>query len=189
MNMSGSVKNFLVLALVVVLVFASYLYFKRQGGSVPITTSALPANAPHNTDQITATSSSLQLFAHPSLHFSFFVPVGTAVAVRPEAGGAETDVFTSAKDEKEFQLFILPYHEGAISSSRIEEDTHGTATGTPQEIVIGSGLHALAFTSADPRFGRMREVWFLFNGHLIEATTYIQDDEWLSKILNSFKAD
>jgi hypothetical protein len=67
------------------------------------------------------------------------------------------------------------------------DDTQGTATGTPEEIMLGSGIHALTFESWDATLGQMREVWFIHAGTLYEVTTFAPLTSWLDAILQTWK--
>ena len=131
----------------------------------------------------------MKRYVHPSFLFSFFVPQETQIERRPEAGGAETTTFEFAgtSTQFEFQIYIAPYTDDQITQSQIAKDTHKTQEGSPQEIVIGSGMHALAFYSSDPALGRLREVWFIMNGHLFEATAEEGYEADLLKVLQTLE--
>jgi len=121
--------------------------------------------------------------------FSLQYPDGLAVEDRTEAANGRTITFESADGSQGFQIFITPYVQTQIDKSRIDLDTHGTAEGTPTEIVLQNGTHALAFFSSDPILGRLREVWFLDGGYLYEVTTYDTLDSWLASIMQTWKFD
>ncbi|MDO8561605.1 MAG: hypothetical protein Q7S05_02140 [bacterium] len=132
-------------------------------------------------------------YTNAQFHFSLQYPQDFNVKDRAEAGGAHTTTFESA-DGHEFQIFIRPYAEAQITALQIKIDTHGSAKGTPQEVVIGSDIHALLFESADPVLGALREVWFIYpepgrgvQSYLFEVTTYLELDTWLADILKTLQ--
>lgn len=119
--------------------------------------------------------------------FSLVYPKELSVSEYAEAAGSHTTSFEDASGEKGFQIFALPYKDIQITSSRIKEDTHGTAAGAPKEVILASGVHALLFESSDPKLGRVREVWFLHGGYLYEVSTYLGLDEWLAGIMATWR--
>jgi hypothetical protein len=146
-------------------------------------------DAPHTSaDTVPA---GMMRYQNPAYGFSLIIPETMDVSSFDEPGAAQTVRFETPGSDPplDFQLYIIPYAPGTITSSQIAKDTHGTATGTPQEVVLGSGVHGLIFTSTHPVMGAMREVWFLRNDHLIEATTYAGNDTWLAGILNTLELD
>ncbi|MEX0917993.1 MAG: hypothetical protein WDZ93_02465 [Candidatus Paceibacterota bacterium] len=128
-------------------------------------------------------------YTHPSYLFSFYVSEEVQIESRYEAGGAETVVFTTPGTDpvQDFQLYIVPYSGSTITSSQIIKDTHGRAVTEPIEVVLGSGIRGIIFETEDPTLGRLREVWFLMNGHLYEATTHIAHEAWLAGILDTLE--
>lgn len=93
----------------------------------------------------------------------------------------------STEPAREMQLYIIPYRGTQISSAQIAKDTRGQAVGTPAEVVLGSGIRGLVFETDDTVFGRLREVWFILNGHLIEVTTNMENDQWLAEVMATLK--
>jgi len=127
--------------------------------------------------------------AYQNAHYGFSLayPKNLSVSERSEAAGSYTVSFEDEHSNQGFQIFVLPYADSQISLSRIQEDTHNTAAGTPQEVVLQNGAHALVFESSDPVLGPLREVWFLHGGYLFEATGYAGEDEWLAGILSTLR--
>lgn len=97
-------------------------------------------------------------------------------------------VFEDKAGAKSFQIFFTPYFGNEITQSRILKDVPSGKFNKPIEIIIGNGLHALAFTS-ESDLGQMREVWFIRNNYLYEVTTYIDLDEWLVEIMKTWSFD
>lgn len=122
-------------------------------------------------------------------HYRFAVTVPEEFSVNElaEAGGSRTITFEDEDGERGFQVFVLPYADDQVTQSRIQKDTHGTAKGAPQEIVVGNGIRALTFESSDPRLGHLREVWILQGGFLYEVTSYKAVDDWLAELLKSWR--
>ena len=126
-------------------------------------------------------------YIHPTFGFSLDVPEAMRVERFEEKGNAETVTFEIPDTDppRDFQIYIVSYHGEQITSSQIAKDTHGTATAQPSEVVLGGGVRGIIFESESPVLGRLREVWFLMDGHLFEVTTYAGNDEWLADILDT----
>lgn len=119
--------------------------------------------------------------------FSVQYPEPLQATDHTERAGAHSTTFEAEGEEKGFQIFITPYRGEQITASRINLDTRGTATGTPQEVVLGDGTRALIFFSNSPLLGTLREVWFIRGGYLYEVTTYARFDTWLTDIMKTWR--
>ncbi|MBI2024264.1 hypothetical protein HYT00_02670 [Candidatus Giovannonibacteria bacterium] len=84
-----------------------------------------------------------------------------------------------------FQIFSMPFDEESISVERILIDSPDMVIKDPQEITIAGGP-ALLFFSTDPDVGDVRELWFVRDDHLYQASTFAAYDELLSKIMKTF---
>lgn len=130
-----------------------------------------------------------QKYANQGRRFSLFYPPALTIKEYDEGDGTYTLVFsekTSGEKSKEFQIFFTPYPEKTITDSRIKKDLAGGQFTKPVEIIIGRELPALAFESGGA-FGRLREVWFLRDGYLFEATANLEWDQWLSQIMATWQ--
>lgn len=129
----------------------------------------------------------LKRFLHPTYHFSLLVPEEMIIETYKEKGGAQTVTFETPNTEppRDFQIYIVPYNDEQITSSQIAKDTHGTAIGEPQDVILGSNVRGIIFESENSTLGRLREVWFLMKGQLFEVTTTAGNDEWLAEILGT----
>ena len=96
-------------------------------------------------------------------------------------------VFSKKDSEESFQIFIMPYDEpGPITPERILIDQPDIVMKDPQ-IVLIAGEEALVFFSTDPDIGDVREVWFVHQDHLYQASTYAKYDELLAKVMRTFR--
>ena len=96
-------------------------------------------------------------------------------------------VFSKANSQESFQNFIMPYDEpGPITPERILIDQPNIVMKNPQTVEI-AGEEALVFFSTDPDIGDVREVWFVHQDHLYQASTYAKYDELLSKVMKTFR--
>ena len=96
-------------------------------------------------------------------------------------------VFSKANSQESFQIFIMPYDEpGPITPERILIDQPNIVMKNPQTVEI-AGEEALVFFSTDPDIGDVREVWFVHQDHLYQASTYAKYDELLSKVMKTFR--
>lgn len=114
--------------------------------------------------------------------FSLLHPTGLSVSERFEVGGAITIVFQNTKEQKGFQIFIVPYKEDQISEERFKKDVPSGVRTQVEEVSI-DGVPAVAFYSKDTYLGDMREVWFIANGFLYEVVTIKSYERTLSDIL------
>lgn len=184
--MSGSKKLLFyitAITLVVIIGAASTLFIST--GDEP--SQANITSSEHTTEENNSTPIGKKRYTHPSYLFSLLVPEEVQVESHYEEGGAETVVFSVPNTDPvlDFQLYIVPYSATTITSSQVAKDTHGRAVTEPAEVILGSGIRGIIFETEDPRLGRLREVWFLMNGHLYEATTHIDNESWLADILDT----
>jgi hypothetical protein len=172
---------------VFLLVFAAIaggiVYWKQNA----VTTSNTSAGAVFAGRSASSSPEGSITYQNAQYGFALAYPKELSVFDRAEAGGSYTFSFESQDSDKGFQVFVLPYNNPQIALSRIQEDTHNTAAGTPQEAVLPNGTHALVFESRDPLLGAMREVWFLHGGYLFEVTGYVGQDDWLAGVLSTWR--
>jgi len=118
--------------------------------------------------------------------FSLLYQEELEVKEYPEKGDALTITFQDAEDHIGFQVFIVPYQESQISEERFKRDIpSGVRVGeTGLEI---DGVKAVAFYSKNGLLGETREIWFIHNGFLFEATTLKSLESWLSAIMQTWE--
>ena len=86
-----------------------------------------------------------------------------------------------------FQIFAMPFDEsGPITPERIFIDQPDMVMKDPQTVQI-AGEEALVFFGTDPDIGDVREVWFVHQDRLYQASTYAKYDELLAKVMKTFK--
>lgn len=118
--------------------------------------------------------------------FSLRYPKELSVKEYDEGDETYTILFEDKTGEKGFQIFFTPYKYDTIVRSRILKDVPSGKFTEPVEVIISSGIRALAFFS-EGNLGRMREIWFLHNGYLYEATSYANLDDWLAEIMQTWQ--
>ena len=135
-----------------------------------------------NTSPVSGDKKRLQ---HPTYGFTVTVPNAMELERYEEGGNSETLVFFDTNDGIEFQLFVTPYDASEVTKERLALDIPSGDIREPQEIVLGNGLRAFMFLSHAPIVGDTREVWFIHDGYLYEATVAYELDSWLAEILNT----
>lgn len=126
---------------------------------------------------------------HPTFGFTITVPNTVEWERYEEGGGSETLVFVDTVSQNEFQLFVTPYTDTEITPERLAADIPSGDIREPTEIVLDNGVSAMMFWSQAPIVGESREVWFIHDGYLYEATTARALDPWLAFILNTIVFD
>ena len=117
--------------------------------------------------------------------FSLLYPDDLRVREYSEGRGT-TIAFQSEKTGRGFQIFVVPYPEDHITPERFKSDVPSGVIQDQQEILI-DGARATMFYSQNAVMGDTREVWFIKNGFLYEATTYRDLDAWLSNIMQTWR--
>lgn len=175
-------KNFFVLVISVAFVGILFLSWKiDQNSSAKL--SDVGAYVSDTTNGITQ-------FRSDIFGFKLDYPSVLMVNVYNEDNDAYTLTFESVDNEKKgFQIFITPYDGATITSEQILKDLPGTEIQDPVEVILGDGTRALIFWSNNETIGKTREVWFVYDGHLYEITTYVYLDSWLAEILNTWEFD
>lgn len=192
-------RTLLTIIVILVLVLSAYFFFmyapsanngdgeesSKQNLSQTASTTAESGEV-EKTSETKIIGEDLMEYHNSSRNFSLAYPKGLSVTEYDEGDGTYTVVFENKADEKSFQLFFTPYLGDTITLSRIKKDVPSGQFTEPIEIVIGGGVHAITFFSTGP-LGRMREVWFLYDGFLYEVTTYEDLDLWLSNIMQTWR--
>ena len=128
--------------------------------------------------------------------FTFHYPAGFAVTRMPgEAGDTllvKSENLTTSDVVKlsEFQIYISLYDDdiSTFTLERIRQDIPDIIVEEPQEILItkDKSVHALMFFS--PNGGsRTREIWFVANGYLFQASGFEGTDAIMGEVLNTIE--
>jgi hypothetical protein len=127
-------------------------------------------------------------FTHETLRFSFQYPQKLQVG-RFDQGGTEIIVVQNPNEQVGFQISIRSIDEQiAMTKERIQEDLPDLQVRQPQPVQLGADAgQGLAFYSDNEAFdGSSREVWFTFDNHLYQISTYANLDPLLKQVLNSW---
>ena len=146
-------------------------------------------------------SEDYKFYKHSSPDFSLNYPKELKIDNYKENEG-ETIVFTHPRNSEVskpegkigFQIYITPFDDGeALTRERILKDLPEAVIEEPLRVVVNPSapeegrIQGLIFWSASEDIGRTRELWFIHGGFLYEITTYAHLDEWLAKIMDSFR--
>lgn len=118
--------------------------------------------------------------------FSLHYPDELTVSEFNEGGGSRTITFANAETGYSFQIFITPYYQDVVTPERFNLDVPSGVFEEPLTVLI-DGIPATAFFSSNPIMGETREVWIIHGGYLYEVTTYKELDNWLAKIMQTWK--
>ena len=147
------------------------------------------------TDTKTAEGGDYENFTPP---FKFHYPAGFAVTRVPGEGGeallikniTTSDVVNVVNVETadEFQIYISPYDDdiSTFTLARIKADIPDIVIQEPQEVLIAKdkSVHALMFLSPNGST-RTREIWFVAQNYLFQASGFEEAEKLMSEVLNS----
>jgi len=178
--MTMKYKFILVILVLVLAVGGVFWYLKGDKGSETTKNG-------DQTEDYPFTNPDLKLrYKDPALGFSVDYPEGFIVNDTGE-DNVKILVFSKTSSEESFQIFIMPYDElGPITQERILIDQPKIVIKDPQTVEIAGG-EALVFFSKDTDIGDVREVWFVHQDRLYQASTYAKYDELLSKVMATFR--
>jgi hypothetical protein len=141
-----------------------------------------------------------QTYAHPRYGFSFEFPEEFIIQTYTEAAGEtivvqkENNNELPVEDKVGLQIYITAFNEEEVlTAERILQDVPGAVIENPQHVIINplapanGEVTALLFWSEDPAVGRTREIWFTDNNYLYEVTAYAHVDEWLARVISSWR--
>lgn len=120
------------------------------------------------------------------LRFDIFYPDYLAVREYDDGTSASTITFESATGTRGFEIFVVPYGKDFISTEQFKKDAPSGVMNQPLDVIV-DGTRATMFYGKNAVMGDTREVWFIKNGYLYEISTYRNLDEWLSKIMETWK--
>jgi hypothetical protein len=180
---------FILLGLAILIEGAFFLFTRTSistiGVASPLSTTTPGVEIAPSTLQTRAAPTGAKEYASANYKLSLFYPQDLSVSEYTEKAGGHTISFDSADGKMGFQIFTVPYSQTQITQSRMMLDTHNSAKLPPQEIIVG-GQHALLFSSTDPVYGPLKEVWFIHAGRLFEVTTYDDEADQLAAIVSTF---
>ncbi|MEK7531480.1 MAG: hypothetical protein AAB545_00920 [Patescibacteria group bacterium] len=173
---------FLVLASIGVFYFSS----KKQSVPAPNTPAPASATTTPETVQTRVVPDGWREYRNVTYHFSLFYPHELEVKEYPEEGNAFTITFQNVKEQKGFQIFVVPYQESQVSEERFKQDLPSGVRTNVSDVTI-DGATGAAFYSTNAMFGETREIWFIRGGYLFEVTTLKPLTAWMEEILLSWK--
>lgn len=124
-------------------------------------------------------------FTDDSLGFSFVIPPGFHAQKTLDDSG-ETVLVQSADESHGFQVYITPFTDPAssVTKARIQSEAKLTVA-NDSSITVAGAAQGLQFDStADTP--PTRQVWFVYNGYLYQASTWASDANLLQTILASW---
>jgi len=120
--------------------------------------------------------------------FSYYRSPQATIKEFDEGGGAMTIVQENIKNVRGLQIFIIPYKEKTISEERFRLDVPSGVRKNVEKTFIGlPQVEAVTFNSYDEFLGETREVWFIYNGHLYEITTFKGVGDWFAPLLQTWR--
>jgi hypothetical protein len=102
--------------------------------------------------------------------------------------GGRRILVESGEAKKGFEIIVLPFdEEGSLTKERILADVPDMEMNNVKNISVGNNISALSFESTDENLGKTFEIWFVSNGRLYEARTYIEYGGEMEEILKTWK--
>ena len=121
-------------------------------------------------------------------HLSILYPQDLTVEESVDKYGSLTVVLQNPDKNapKGFQVYVQPYTLPQVTDERFKKDLPSGVRTNVSAVVI-DGATGAAFYSKDDRLGDTREVWFIHDGLLYEATTPKPLEAWFRDILATWK--
>ncbi len=191
---SNSARVYIALAVVIIIVtaFIAWQFMSgknnldsKSGISFNISSNAQSPNIPISFD---SNSKENKVFTHDKLNFTFSYPKNFTVALVPDDIG-ESVVVQESTGKTGFQINIQPFDEpgSVITPERIKADVGNIDILEPQQIQIADSSGGLAFVTTHESLGKMREIWFAYNGSLYQISTPLNNDPLLKEILSTWQ--
>jgi len=117
--------------------------------------------------------------------FSILYPEDLNLKEIGEKGVGATFTFTHPKEERGFQIFVVPYTEAQVSEEQFKKDLPSGIRADLQNITVDGAVGA-SFHSTDMKLGETFEIWFVKNGFLYEVTTLKALSGWLQEIMKTW---
>jgi hypothetical protein len=125
-------------------------------------------------------------YRDPRYHFMLFYPNGLQVRAFEDRGSASTITFQDDRRGLGFQIFVAPYPEPQVSEARFRLDAPSGVREEPTTVSV-DGATGAAFYGKDAALGDTREIWFIKDGLLYEATAPKAQEKWLQDIIATWK--
>jgi hypothetical protein len=107
-----------------------------------------------------------------------------------DGGDGNTTVVVQDGKGNGFQVVIAPFDEvgSVLTKERVVADIPDLVITDVQDVELGAKGRGIAFKSNNEAFGgSSREVWFVFDGHLYQISTYIKNDPLLQAVLGTWQ--
>lgn len=127
-----------------------------------------------------------KLYENAQYHIAFEYPEGLAIVETHEEGRSFTVLTQDADASKYLKIRIIAFSGAQIPLSQVLLDA-GQPLDQPQEVVLANGVRALIFLSENPQGKQERNVWFIRDGFLYEASAPSGLDAWLSEMLSTLR--
>jgi len=186
---------FISIVVIILAVAGTFFLINKSNKSTkpkePVASASLSAIPSANLAQVIARPASYPEdfveYTNTQYGFQFFRAPGAVVKEYDEGGGAMTIVIEDKDSVRGFQIFILPYAVATISEGRFLADVPSGVRENVEPMKIGTpSVEAVTFTSYDQFLGDMREIWFIYKGHLYEISTLKGMEDWLAPIIQSW---
>ncbi len=160
-------------------------YFSQQGDGLQTTKNIFVNATTTRTAQVRSVPAGWREYRNTAYRFSLLYPQELEVKEFPEKGNALTVTFQNSKEQKGFQIFIVPHPELQVSEERFKKDLPSGVRTDVTDVTI-DGAIAAAFYSQNATLGETREIWFIRDGFLFEVTTLKSLATWLDAILRTW---
>ncbi len=168
-----------------------YIYRNDQSvatANLPVMLVANPTPTQPEISPIQQSDGSL-LYQNNTYGFSVTYPNTLKVVEYAEAKESRTIAFESNSkdvDEMGFEIYVTPYTQNQISEKQFKLDESSGVLIDQKEVLIDD-VRGVIFYGNNSVMGDTREVWFIRNGFLYEVVTYKPLDEWLGRIMKTWK--
>lgn len=173
----ASITGFVVFAILA----AAVLYFSADKNT-KTDASADKATTTAQSAQARSVPTGWREYRNSAYRFSLLYPAQLTVKEYIEGGNALTITFQDVKKGEGFQVFVTPYTEQQVSEERFQKDLPSGVRVGMTDLIIDGAIGA-TFYSTNAVLGETREVWFIHEGFLFEATTLKPLETWLDDIL------
>jgi hypothetical protein len=118
--------------------------------------------------------------------FSLIHPEPLSVKEFNEGEGAMTITFENTETLEGFQIYVVPYEGYKVSEEQFVMDV---PSGVREELtdVYVDGVLGTSFRSRHALLGDTREIWFIHEGYLYEATTILSQGDDMEAILTTWR--
>ena len=121
--------------------------------------------------------------------YGFSFALGSEYQTQVNHAGDDSSVLTfDAEGEKDFQIFVMPHDEPAITPERIKLDVPDIIMENIRTATL-SDTDALVFNSRDDSLGETYEVWFIHGSYLYQIMTYAKNEQTLNGIMGTWSFD